>query len=186
MHIEEKMTGAREEEDGTFLIRRTPRFEKAIEGLRRLGGRSAAAAEKAEELLSLLLQTRQTDLTKAGRLTLNGEYRIKNCHKFDLGGGYRLVFLTKDEHLIILYIGTHDECFRWIDRHRDLVCEPLNSSGVRSGEDSKTADVMDAMTEGVLRDQEYSRRYEEDLMKRIDDMTLRRIFGSLINEEHRQ
>lgn len=39
---------------------------------------------------------------------------MRNCLKFDLGCGYRLITLRKEDCIHITYIGTHDECDRWL------------------------------------------------------------------------
>ena len=52
--------------------------------------------------------------------TNHGESRIKDCVKYKLTGGCRLVTVQKDGRCFFLYIGDHDDCQKWIDGHRGL------------------------------------------------------------------
>lgn len=51
--------------------------------------------------------------------TKKGEQRIKNCVKYDMGGGYRLVTVLCGNHLFIAYLGSHDGTDLWFDRHKE-------------------------------------------------------------------
>lgn len=56
--------------------------------------------------------------SNACNFTRNGEDRIKGCRKVDLGGGYRLGTLKQGKDLYLLFVGTHDECGRWVENNR--------------------------------------------------------------------
>lgn len=57
---------------------------------------------------------------KAGRLSDNGEARIKNCFKFDLGKGYRLVCVKSQRRFFVLFMGHHDSCDTWLYNNSGL------------------------------------------------------------------
>jgi hypothetical protein len=49
-----------------------------------------------------------------------GENRIKNCRKYDLGCGYRLITLQRGKTVFIPFLGSHDECQRWLENNSRL------------------------------------------------------------------
>ncbi len=57
-----------------------------------------------------------------GTCTKYGEKRIKNCHKFDFGSGYRMITLHSSDSgtIFIPFLGTHDECQRWLENNRKV------------------------------------------------------------------
>lgn len=94
-------------------------FQKRLDTLQHSGGTASLAAQKAQILLTNIEQNGTID--GAGKLTKNGEARLKNSVKFDLGNGYRLICTKEKDRLYLRYIGSHDECDRWIKQHaRDI------------------------------------------------------------------
>jgi len=69
----------------------TALFERQIKSLRRSDKRGAAAAVRAKELISAIARDQLSDEEIFTKQTKNGELRLKNCRKFDLGSGYRLI-----------------------------------------------------------------------------------------------
>ena len=57
-------------------------------------------------------------LEMQNRRTRHGELRIGGCRKYDLGGGYRLVCIKHEGHLVAAFVGSHDDCDRWIENNR--------------------------------------------------------------------
>lgn len=158
------------------LIHRDKRFEDALAGMKAKGGRTAAVAEKAEALIASMQSNPQMDPLSLVRLTRNGESRIEDCVKFDLGGGYRIVILAKGRHVVFLHIGTHDECFRWINRNRGVRFEVGDADGVRPRLVEKES-AEEVLPPDVLEEREFVLRYEEQFMRSLDEGALRRVFG---------
>lgn len=101
------------------LIHRDPLFEKQLEALRKGNRKAQIAAREADEIIARLIQERRIPdcLHEA---TKSGEQRLKNCLKYDLGCGYRLITLREEDCLHIAFIGTHDECDRWLVNKKRL------------------------------------------------------------------
>jgi hypothetical protein len=161
-------------------IYRDPLFERTLQELRSKGGYAAVAAGKSDAFIAVLCGNAGAGDRDKFRFTRNGEYRIKNCRKVDLGCGYRIVCIWKDQRLILLYIGTHDDCFRWIERHRtaeydlDSVAE---DAWMKVGDgrcDERTA------RDEVHEEDRFAEEYEASLMDRLDDAVLRQVFSGLI------
>jgi hypothetical protein len=160
-------------------IHRDPLFDRTLQDLRARGGYCAVAAAKAETFIDLLVGRSGGVSRERFRFTRNGEYRIKNCRKVDLGCGYRIVCIQKDRRLALLYIGTHDDCFRWIERHRTA---EYDLNGV---DDEAWMDVASVLPQApwVADVDSLSEEYEENLMKRIDDSVLRKVFSGLVDHK---
>jgi|WetSurMetagenome_2_1015567.scaffolds.fasta_scaffold130002_3 hypothetical protein len=171
------MSSANMEGEGKVLfVHRTGVFDRNLKDLHQKGGTASIAAAKAEAVMRQVTGINEGDLRKQFRFTRRGEYRIKYCGKYDLGCGYRLVFIRRDGHIVFLYVGSHDDCLRWIERNRRV--------------DYKTDDTTNAIP--ITRDPSVESKpnlhetekeldadeYETQLMRRIDEKTLRKIFSS--------
>jgi hypothetical protein len=157
----------------TIFIQRTAIFDHKLAMLRRKRGDGSLAAEKADEIIRSISIGKKNGSRQRFRLTRNGEYRIKNCIKYDLGCGYRLVCLRRDSHIVFLYIGSHDDCCRWIDRNKGRFEREVNATTTTA------CAVCDASTDNFRETLEED-EYEARLMNRIDNKVLRRIFSGVI------
>lgn len=163
------------EREAVFLVYRYPQFERCLDDLRKKCGTAAAAARKVDDFINNLMQKENNCCREKFRLTRNGEYRIKNCIKIDLVGGYRLVCIQKDCYLVLLYVGSHDECFRWIERNKGLTYEVEHATHVvKISRDSIQRD--DSLPEGILEERRCVEEYEKRLMSKLDDNILLKIF----------
>jgi hypothetical protein len=173
------MSGVIDPVHGVRSIYRDPLFDRALSGLREQGGYAAAAAAKAEEFIALLLGRNGCRGREKFRFTRNGEYRIRNCRKVDLACGYRIVCIRKDQRLALLYIGTHDDCFRWIARHRTLeydlesIAEDAWQAAGAMPHDRRPS------PDAVRQEDRLAEEYEDSLMDRLDDAVLRQVFPGL-------
>ena len=87
------------------FIHREPQLHKCLTKMRRAGGRAALAAERIEEIIAALASNDYLRPQQVNKLTRHGEVRIENCKKFDLVGGYRLVYVKEDNHYFFLFAG---------------------------------------------------------------------------------
>jgi putative component of toxin-antitoxin plasmid stabilization module len=162
-------------------IIRDEKFEEILETLRREGGKSAIVARKAEEVIGRIRSLEAYDLAAARRMTRWGEYRIKKCFKYDLADGYRMVCQRQGNVLVLLYVGTHEECFRWIERNKGYQYDFDDDNGEDAFAD-EGADDMPPEFFILQEERQWSEAYEEELMKKIDEATLRLIFSGLCRE----
>lgn len=113
--------------------------------------------------------------------TRNGEQRIKNCVKYDMGGGYRLVTIMVDNHLFVTFLGSHDETDLWFDRHKndDYIPEhPIYVWERITG--SETVDKNRSLIGAELVEIDV---YEAELEARLNETILLSIFKGL-NRNH--
>jgi len=158
------------------FVRRETQFNKLLSILRKAGGKAALAATQAEEIMERLAAGNRLLPSRVHKLTKYGEARIEGCNKFDLGGGYRLVYLKKEGHIFFLYIGTHDDCGLWIKNNRGLEPEiNISSSQIAVEKKEEGASITDGQ------EHEPEPDYDDLLMEKIDERLLRRIFRGLCN-----
>lgn len=158
-----------------YYVHHDYRFEKYLNELRERGGTALSAVKKAEEIMEKILAKGRENSYKVSKLTRKGELRIKSGIKYDLGNGYRLVCARRGPHLILLYIGTHDDCSRWLERNKGLKYE-IELCGNNS---MATQEIVSADSKSTTTDP--AEEYEKQLLKRIDDKILRNIFCGLVN-----
>ena len=160
------------------VIHLEPQLQKCLNKLYKAGGRAARAAERVETIITTLASHEGMRPAQVNKLTRHGEARIDKCKKFDLVGGYRLVYVREEQHYFFLFAGTHDDCDRWLNNHRNLkpaiLCEDILLIA------SQSDDVTPAPAQGVT---ENDSDYDAILMKQIDEKMLRRIFRGLCGEE---
>ena len=175
-----RMTGIGDGNEEVLYIHRTPTLDRCLDELRRKGGVPSQVAQKADELIRLITRTKDECLREQFRFTRNGEYRMKYCRKYDLGCGYRLVLLQKGRHLVLLYAGTHDDCFRWIEHNKKMdyqIDDTTYSMPVRY---NPRADA--SVSGSGLKREPPDDKYEADLMSRINDRILRKVFSGLLKQ----
>lgn len=95
--------------------------QSRLNSLKKSGKAGIALAQKATRIIEGLASgSARRRLNAIGSLTKHGEKRIKKCRKYDLGGGFRLITLQQGVRVFILFLGTHDECQRWLENHSRL------------------------------------------------------------------
>jgi superfamily I DNA/RNA helicase len=98
------------------IFHKDTEFQKQLVLLRNSGGQAAQAYTKVLKVRSDLELGQQVSVPG----TNNGESRIKNCFKYDLGNGYRLVTIDAGAVVMFCFAGKHDDADKWLDRNRGL------------------------------------------------------------------
>jgi hypothetical protein len=97
-------------------VKISAKVERRIEALRQSGKAGRVIAQKADTIIESLKAGAFLDHTEnIGAVTKYGEKRLKGCRKYDFGSGYRLITLQKGPTIFVPFIGTHDECDRWLE-----------------------------------------------------------------------
>ena len=97
------------------------KVESRIAALEKAGKSGKALAQKATGIIdSLASGDFQHHMDVVENYTKYGEKRIKNCRKYDLGCGYRLITLQRGKTVFIPFLGSHDECQRWLENNSRL------------------------------------------------------------------
>lgn len=152
-----------------------PDVTKRLDLLRRSGKKAALAAAKTEEIISRLQHSGEYP-DQAGTLTRHGELRIRGVIKYDLGSGYRLVAYPQRHRIFLLYVGTHDDCHRWIENNRELVINQVRprctklTVNVQGDSSAGTSDAAQAIAQ----------QEDDDPLARISERDLRKIFRGLV------
>ena len=153
-------------------------LEKQLGGLRKAGKKAELAAGKCEIILNEIKQNGCQCETVLCQRTRNGELRIKNCVKYDLGGGYRLVTIRVDCHLFIPFIGSHDDTDQWIEHHRYDTFVPRKLL-YRCEERVAQSDIAEKCQSEPQMIDDLGDEYEDQLIARLDEGQLKLIFQGL-------
>lgn len=115
-----------------IFIHCTETFKRRLSIIRKTGALGASTVRKAERIIDRFTYgfERGNRIAQFPHRTKHGELRIKKCEKYDLGGGYRLIAFRRNHILHIAYMGTHDECSRWVEHHRDLSEVPIKTGEI--------------------------------------------------------
>jgi len=152
------------------------KFKKRLEEYRREGGVTSFIARKAVNIINKLRCGEKVAYYQIARITRNGELRIKNCIKYDLGNGYRLVSLRQETCLIFIYIGTHEDCDRWLQRNQDRKYKINCSRNIVISNQKHADDII------RKKNDDYAEEYEKNIIAKIDEKTLRKIFSGICDK----
>jgi hypothetical protein len=150
------------------------RFRKKLHKMTQAGGKARDAADQAWKIILLMAAEEQITHWLSSKLTHYGEARLQNGGKFDLGGGYRLVFMKKNGRFIFLYLGAHDECDTWIMNNRGIDPDMARLEVIHRPDQDKRREE-----EEELREQAHEPDDDRPLHEFIDQQTLREIFSGL-------
>ncbi|NLD36977.1 MAG: hypothetical protein GX654_08915 [Desulfatiglans sp.] len=160
------------------FVKISAKVERRIEELRQSDKTGKSIAQKADSIIESLKSGAFLDYTEnTGAFTKYGEKRLKGCRKYDFGNGYRLITLQKDTMILIPFIGTHDECDRWLEKNN-------RSKHIAEG---KGTMVYVPETAAKMMDTDDELCYEADDMCMdeppldLDEQILRTVFCGIVN-----
>ena len=157
-----------------IYIHRETSFKKALEALSKGDKTASQAAFRAEEIIARLSAGDFQDMEILNRRTKNGELRVSGCRKYSLGGGYRLICVKRRDHLIATYVGSHDDCDRWLENNRGFELESLLPDAVRNPSKREEAQPPSQRATPELKPD-----YDDILMEQIDEKIIGRIFAGI-------
>ena len=157
------------------------KVEDSIKALERTGKAGKDLAHKAKSVIEGLASgTDQRSKDIHVTFTKYGEKRIKNCQKYDLGCGYRLITVQRGETVFIPFLGTHDNCHRWLENNSRLKNFTYDTGRKISMDVEKKGkavrEEIDCVT--VMSD--------DDLFRQLTDKELRLVFSGLIQGIEKQ
>ena len=154
------------------------KVESRIEALKKAGKAGAALAQKTMRIIeSLRSGMLQSDPAICGGYTKYGENRIKNCLKYDLGCGYRLITLQRRGKIYIPFLGTHDECQRWLENNSRLKKVGTGKGTLLEISREKPASAGTAAEDSAGTQEDA----EEELRPELSDRDLRFVFRGLVD-----
>lgn len=167
--------------DGSFLVYQDAKLTKQLKAMLKGGANAAAAAGHAQRIIDQLVEEGIRDPKLMGRLTRYGEARIKNCVKFDLVRAYRLVGVLLNDGIAFLYVGSHDECDRWIRNNAGL--EPVLDKKRNIVMEVKETAAEQTEAESEAEADEPEPDYDELLLKDLSEQDLMKIFSGLCSRK---
>jgi superfamily I DNA/RNA helicase len=93
-----------------------------IKTLYKRGGSYQKAAERVKAIIHDVREGESPkDIFRNLKITNHGESRIKHVVKYDLAAYCRLITMQHDSSFVLLFVGDHDECDRWLNTNKGLV-----------------------------------------------------------------
>jgi hypothetical protein len=155
-------------------IHQTRKFAKRLVAMAKAGKHERIVADRAKQILADL-QIHPLHGEAECKRTRHGELRLNDCRKYDLSCGFRLIALKRDRRLIFTYVGSHDDCQRWIVNNRyyqdEIESAPVPLVGTENRR--KSEEVVNRVPDND--------EYEEQLLVELDERVLREIFSGLCN-----
>lgn len=149
--------------------------QKQLLCLEKSGKKGALALLQYQQLLERFVSGEFFSNEVLSKRTKHGEMRIKNCCKYDLGAGFRLVTVMQEQAVFLVLIGSHDNVDLWLENNVGYI--PM----IRNNEYKTSITVQpkgDTLEEIAEQEQEYVDQYEQLLQEKIDDSVLRHVFSS--------
>ena len=158
-------------------------IERCLEKLRMRGRQGDLAASQYLQIMECMRRAEWCSDVITCKKTKNGEYRLKNCIKYDLGHGYRLVTVKNGPHLFITFVGSHDQTDRWIETHRYASFCADHSIYVSEIIDTEETDTGNQQSDPFsLKTPLESDEYEQQLEDKIDETVLKAVFQGLFGK----
>ena len=161
--------------DEVLRVYQDANLDKQLKTLLKGGANATPAARHAQTIIDQFVDGGVCDPKIMGRLTRYGEARIKNCVKFDLVGGYRLIGTLLDHGIAFLYVGSHDECDHWLKNNAGL--EP-----VLQRKRNRVLALKETVAVEIPEENEVEKKepdYDETLLRDVTEQDLRKIFCGL-------
>jgi len=150
--------------------------------LRRAGKKGEIAAAQFEKILTYLKNAGPQSEDIYIKRTKNGECRLKNCVKYDLGSGYRVITVRIGDRLYIPFLGVHDAANQWLERR--------GQDGFQPQETCYSREILVLNNQIVGKHQQEIEQlreeidpYEEQLTGRLDESLLKDIFQGLFQKQ---
>lgn len=91
-------------------------FSKALKEANLKGGQPQKNHDRVRVVLGSLGDS--DDPFASLSVTNHGERRIRDCVKYDIGDGWRLVTQQNDKACTFLFVGNHDDTDKWLEGHK--------------------------------------------------------------------
>ena len=147
------------------------KVERQLAALERQGKSLSIAAIRSRRIIDALMK--RESATSAGLMKRKTDKRVKNCFKFDLGSGFRLICVREGKNIYILFVGDHDSADNWLDNYRKK--KPYKTDIKMH---SHIVDKQSVMMSGTLSPMKDT--VEDHCFTSITQANLRRIFKGLV------
>ena len=158
-------------------VKVSARVERRIKSLDQSDKAGKIIARKAESIIENIKSGAISDHTEQkGLFTKYGEKRIKYCRKYDFGCGYRLITIQKDSLILVPFLGTHDECDRWLETNNKSkhIGEDKGSIIPILQDEQETEDTLETLDDGT------PDLYGDEPRLDISEQDLRIVFCGLV------
>jgi len=146
--------------------------EKRLEQLKKKENAPSIAAYRAQAIIQGLIKGIQ--FTRPGHFSKSKDARIRNLCKYNLGSGYRLICIKKKYNIYVLFVGSHDQCDTWLDKHHKR--KPHKKEVSMNIFDVDNSEISPSETSNTVAENEY----DHLIVPEISQQDLRKVFRGLI------
>lgn len=166
--------------NGVRYLHISRNIDRYLEILRMRGRQGVLAASQYLQLIECIRQAQWRSDVISCKRTKNGEYRLKNCIKYDLGHGYRLVTVKDGHNLFVTFVGSHDQTDRWIETHRyDCFSEDDSLYFSETIDPDEPVTAVHCAESLPPQSSFEADEYEQQLIDKIDEGVLKMVFPGL-------
>ena len=152
------------------------KVERTMDDLRQSGSHGASLVRKVVDIIEGIRSGRARSwVDVAGMCTRYGENRIKNCRKYDLSSGHRLITIQRDGDIYIPFLGNHDACQRWVEKNSSFHEDVFGEASIYAIEPDLD-EGFDQVAQAALPDD----FQEDDFVPELSDKELRMVFRGLV------
>jgi len=145
------------------------KFYKNLNKMKNKGGISSIVASRAEKMISDIQNP--DDNFSALKFTKNGENRLKNCLKIELGNGFRIICFKKHSSLYMINLFSHEECDKWLN---ERLGKNFNEDDI-CYDNFMLYEINNTENNIIMNEIEID-EYENNLMSKLDENILTSIF----------
>ncbi|EIM64979.1 hypothetical protein [Desulfobacter postgatei] len=98
-----------------FEVHLHPKLERQLTAMEGQANAPSIAAGRARKIIEAMIQGRTSQAS--GLFRARSDARVKNCWKYDLGAGYRLICIRTKQIIYIMHIGDHESCDVWLNNN---------------------------------------------------------------------
>jgi len=162
-------------------IYRSRSLDRQLARMLNYGKKGTLAARQAEEIIDVFCSRVDAFQVLKRKQTKKREFRLRNCRKYNLGGGYRLITIQQRDLLFLAYAGSHDECHLWLERNKGA---PLGASSILNSRkilhvEFSQQQPQTVETSPISDFTQEPDHLEEEIFSRIDEKTRRFVFSGI-------
>lgn len=92
-----------------------PRLEKQLAVMEDQTNAPFIAVGRARKIIDAMIKGQTSQA--AGLFKARSDSRVKNCWKYDLGSGYRLLCIRTKKIIYVMHAGNHESCDTWLNNN---------------------------------------------------------------------
>lgn len=151
-----------------------PKLERQLTAMEGQANTPFIAAGRARKIIEAMTQGQTAQA--AGLFRARSDARVKNCWKYNLGAGYRLICIRTKQIIYVMHAGDHESCDAWLNNNSKK--QPQSTEiKMTSFTICDTPDPFDFQT---IRSPDREPDFDDQYLASIPQAYLRKVFCGLV------